>query len=162
MDPVHSARPESVGLGRILTPMFHPSTFSGNLNICLPGFVRCQMHSPFVLSVPDREVNASALRIIAVVTAHLSLFSMALTAGDVFGLLAVIIMLFPAVIFVVRRLHRCYRNRNDGLVALEPHRGMPVLPQSPSSSHCQQAFHDLEIQLEHGYALQPSYSVSFH
>ena len=85
---------------------------------------------------------------------------MTLTVEAVFGLLALIIMLFPAGMFVVRRLHRYCRNRNGALITLEPRRGMPVLPQSPSGSQYQQAFHDLEIQLEHGYALQRY--VSFH
>ena len=85
---------------------------------------------------------------------------MALTVAAVFSLVAIIIMLFPAVIFIVRRLHRRYRfsNRNGGLVH---HHGMPVLPQSISDSHNQQAFHDLEIQLEHDVGQQWSYYVSF-
>ena len=85
---------------------------------------------------------------------------MTLSVEAIFGLLALIIMLFPAVLLVVRRLHRYCRNRNGGLITLELHRGIPVLQQSPSGSQYQQAFHDLEIQLEHGYALQRY--VSFH
>jgi hypothetical protein len=74
---------------------------------------------------------------------------MTLTPEAIFGLLAVVIMLFPTGLYVVRWLRRCYYYRNGGIATIEPRCGMPALARPPPFAH-HQAFHDIEMQLQYG------------
>ena len=81
---------------------------------------------------------------------------MPLTPEAIFGLLAVLIMLFPTSLFLIRWLHRrcsyiSWPRRH--------HRDIPALVQQqrlpPFTHHHHQAFHDVEMQVQYGY---PQYS----